>query len=319
MYELPDIRNIDVKGKTVFLRADLDVPLAQPSTRLPKPGTGGQAINRQQTTIEDDTRLQAGFPTVQYLLEHGAKVIIGGHLDRPKGRDESHSLQPVAVWLHENIKYHPFGKLRANIKNTYKKLKINDFDRWKINDNLFLLENLRFYEGEENPSTSSGQEFVKKLASLADIYVNDAFAMCHRDHASMTGITHNLPHFAGLHLQKEVEVLGSVLKDPKRPLVAIIGGKKIETKLPLVLKMYNLADYILVGGKIAQEKASLGTICQRETHKCANLVVAQLNKDGSDITTGDLEKFLEVIEKAKTVVWNGPMGIINGKWQIDRR
>jgi len=304
---LPDIRKADVKGKTVFLRADLDVPLTQQITN-----------NKQQITIGDDARLRAGLPTIQYLLDHGAKVIIGGHLDRPKGIDKSLSLKPVAVWLAKKFKV-------QSSKFKVERTKIDDFEGWEISDNLCLLENLRFYEWEENPSPpahsglspsgsktgGSGQEFVKKLASLADIYVNDAFAVCHRAHASTVRIAHFLPHFAGLRLQKEVEVLSSVLKSPKRPLVVIIGGKKIETKLPLVFKMYNLADYVLVGGKIAQEKASLGTTCQRTTHKCANLTIADLNKEGTDISKKDAESFLQVIRLAKTVVWNGPMGIID--------
>ncbi|MBI1982291.1 MAG: phosphoglycerate kinase, partial [Candidatus Levybacteria bacterium] len=121
---------------------------------------------------------------------------------------------------------------------------------------------MRFYEGEErNPSThsvnsgqaGSGQEFAQKLAKLADIYVNDAFAMCHRNHASIIGVASLLPHYAGLRLQKEVEILGQILENPKRPLIVVIGGQKIETKLPLIEKMENFADFVLVGGKIAQE------------------------------------------------------------------
>jgi len=282
--QLPLLKDANVSGKNVFLRADLDVPL----------------VNGK---IEDDTRLMAAIPTIEYLLKQNCKIIIAGHLGRPKGVNKSLSLEPIAHWFDLRFKINDlrFGKR-------------GEFDGWKIGDSIFLLENLRFFEGEEK----NDPEFSKKLAGLAEIYVNDAFAMTHRNHASIVGITRFLPHFAGFHLQKEVENLTHALKNPKRPLVVIVGGKKIETKLPIVSKMHRIADYVLVGGKIAQESKEL----IKEQHEKINppaggqkavLLVADSNNEGSDITEKDAENFLQIISLAKTIIWNGSMGIIGGK------
>lgn len=277
MGKLPDIKNVNLKGKRVFVRADLDVPLSE------------------FRVIEDETRLVAGMPTIQYLLEKGARVIVGGHLGRPRGFDKNLSLEPVAKWF--SIKYKVLS-----IK--YKKLE--DFDGWEIGENLFLLENLRFYEGEEK----NDPEFAQKLAKLADIYVNDAFAMCHRNHASIVGVPSLLSHYAGLRLQKEVEELSNILEKPKRPLVVIIGGQKIETKLPLIEKMEKFADFVLVGGKIAQEAKKVKANLNKK------VIVADSNQEGTDITEESLNQFLSVIKNAKTIVWNGPLGRI-GAQKVD--
>jgi phosphoglycerate kinase len=274
------LRNADVKNKTVFLRADLDVPV----------------IGRE---IEDDTRLVSIIPTIEYLLEQNAKIVLAGHLGRPEGVDKSLSLKPVADWFGERFSI-------SNLQSS----KRRGFDGWEVGPNIFLLENLRFNEGEEKNDPG----FSKKLAGLADIYVNDAFAMCHRNHASIVGVTHFLPHFAGLHLAKEVEVLSGVLKNPKRPLVVIIGGAKIETKLPLVEKMHHIADYVLVGGKIVEEtKILIKVQHEKIVGQKAALLVADTAANGSDITPTDAENFLQIINLAKTIVWNGSMGIIGGK------
>lgn len=270
------LKDANIRGKTIFLRADLDVPLIEGK-------------------IEDDARLSSVIPTVEYLLKHNAKIILAGHLGRPRGPDKSLGLKPIANWV--GTKY-----LVSSIEYG----KIGDFDGWKINENIFLLENLRFYEGEEK----NDPEFAKKLASLADIYVNDAFAMCHRNHASIVGITHFLPHFAGFHLEKEIANLTQVIKNPKRPLVVIIGGKKIETKLPLVEKMHRIADYVLVGGKIAEEtKILLKVQHEKIAGKKAALLVADLLPNGGDITQKDAENFSQIINLAKTIIWNGSMGV----------
>lgn len=286
--KLPSLRDIDVAGKRVFVRADLDVPLAQQPT-----------ANNKQTTIEDDTRLKAAMPTIEYLLQQGATVIVGGHLGRPhnarasRGKsnsvDEHSSLGPVARWLSERFKIYD-----ARFK------KIGDLDGWQISDNLWLLENLRFYDGEEE----NDPEFAKKLASLADVYVNDAFSVAHRAHASVIGLARLLPHYAGLRLTKEVEVLSQVLENTKRPLVVIIGGAKVETKLPLVEKMRKFADYVLIGGKLPQQH-SLQNI------KNEKLIIADLIEEGTDITKESVDRFLQAIEKAATIVWNGPLGLIH--------
>lgn len=273
--KLPLLEKAEVCGQRVFMRADLDVPLRR--LKLP--------------TIKDETRLLAWMPTLKFLLDNGAKVTIAGHLGRPKGFDGGLSLEPIAQWLCKKLKVEN-GKLKI--------AKIKDLEGWELSPRLFLLENLRFYEGEEKNDIG----FAKKLASLENIYVNDAFAVCHRNHASVVSVPRYLLHFAGLRLQKETEVLGSVLENPKRPLVVIIGGAKIETKLPLVKQMYKFADYILVGGKIAREF---------DKGKHASLIIAELNDDKTDITDKSVKMFLQIIRRAQTVVWNGPIGKILNK------
>ena len=276
------LKDAEVNGKTVFLRADLDVPI----------------VNGK---IEDDTRLQSAIPTIEYLLKQNAKIIIAGHLGRPEGIDKSLSLEPIAHWF--GIKYKVLSIKRG---------KRGEFEGWEIGSNIFLLENLRFYKEEETDDPG----FSKKLASMADIYVNEAFANSHRNHASITGVPKYLPHFAGFHLEKEVEVLSGILKDPKRPFVVIIGGAKIETKLPLIEKMHKIADYMLVGGKIAEEVKALLKIQHEKINtsisgKKSALLIADLNNERTDITSKSAENFLQILNLAKTVVWNGPMGKIS--------
>lgn len=293
-YLLPDIKEINIRGKRVFLRSDLDAPLSQ------------------RSTIEDDTRLVASLPTLQYLLKHGAKVILAGHLRRPNGYDPKLSLLPVAKWIHDKFKVQSFLRSRIQLRRTkfkVEKTKIDSFEGWKLAENLFLLENLRFHKEEKE----NDPEFAKKLSSLADIYVNDAFASSHRKHASIVGVPKLLPHFAGIRLQKEIKVLLEVLENPKRPLVVLIGGAKIETKLPLVQKMHKFADYVLVGGRIANETRILLKVQHEKINPPAGgrksvLQVAELRDDEKDITPKSTENFLQIINLAKTVVWNGPVG-----------
>src|SRR3989344_8794415 len=259
------LKDVDIKGKTVLLRLDLDVSLKE---------IKDQRLNLKYE-IEDDTRLVAGLPTIAYLLKRNAKIIICGHLGRPTGsnyesrsRNQEFSLMPIAHWFAKQLNHDSLFTLHESI--------LESFQNWKVAENVWLLENLRFYDEEEK----NDLQFSKHLASLADIYVNDAFAMCHRNHASVVGVTKYLPHFAGLHLEKEIEHLSSVAENPKRPLVVIIGGKKIETKLPLVAKMYSIADYLLVGGKIAEESKEFLRIEHEKTKGGkAILLVEDLNSD----------------------------------------
>ncbi len=285
MINLPSLESADVAGKKVFVRCDFDVPLSEQST-----------INNQQLTIADDTRLVSSISTIEYLLEQGATVIAAGHLGRPTGSEEKLSLLPVAKWFAEEF---PGSSLES--------VKQGDFTGWKIKVNFYVLENLRFYKEEEGDSL----EFAQKLASLADVYVNEAFGSSHRQHASIVGIPKILPHYAGFHLSKEVKVLGSILENPKRPLTIIVGGAKIETKLPLVAKMHRFADYVLVGGEIAEQDK----ILIKEQHEDiigqkAMLLVADPNPGKTDITGMSLENFEQIVSRSACVVWNGPMGII---------
>ncbi len=297
MYKFPNLRDAKVKGQKVFLRADLDVPLSQQTTN-----------NNQQSTIEDDTRLKDSLSTIEYLLKKGATVFIAGHLGRPTKQfsilnfkfsktEKEFNLKPIVSWFSRHF----------NDINHYSEIPIGKFYGWKISDHLFLLDNLRFYDGEEK----NDPEFCEKLASLADIYVNDAFAVSHRSHASIVGVAKLLPHFAGFRLKKEVESLGNILENPKRPLVVIVGGAKIETKLPVVEKMHQFADYVLVGGKIAEEVKTLLKVQHEKVNppggRKSVLLVADLSEKETDITSKDLENFLQIINLAKTIVWNGPI------------
>lgn len=314
-YSLPSLESADVKGKRVFVRCDFDVPLSQQTTD-----------NRQQTTIADDTRLISGISTIEYLLENGATVIAGGHLGRPGGQfqipalpagrsnfkfqitEPQFSLKPVAKWFAQEFP-------GTSVKQTH----IGGFSAWKLKENFYILENLRFYKEEEENDSA----FVHKLAYLADVYVNEAFGSSHRSHASITGVPILLPHFAGFHFQKEIKILNSVIENPRRPFTFIVGGAKIETKLPLISRMHRFADYVLVGGELAEQ----GKVLIEEQHRNileqkAMLLVADLNTDKTDITQMSLENFLQIVSRSKCIVWNGPMGIIeisNSKYQIANR
>src|SRR3989344_1899741 len=271
MINLPDLRNADVRGKKVLLRADIDIPF-------------------NNGKIMDDRRLRESLETLNFLLENGALVILAGHLGRPEGKDEKLSVKPIAQWYQNKLK----------IKNDKLKMtKIRELDGWKISNNLYLLENLRFDPGEE----SNDPDFAKKLAGLSDIYVNDAFAVSHREHASIVGVAKLLPHFAGVRLIKEVETLSSLLENPKRPLVVIIGGAKIETKLPLVEKMHQFADYVLVGGKIAEEtRVLLKVQHEKVKERKSVLLVADLNPDETDTTEKSAENFPQKVSLAEPII-----------------
>jgi phosphoglycerate kinase len=278
LYNLKNLQEASVQGKTVLLRADLDVPI-------------------QDGHIEDDSRLNSWFPTLQLLLEKRAKVIIVGHLGRPKGKDENFTLKPVADWIEDKFK---------NQNSELKAIKIGEFDGWEISDKVSLLQNIRFYPEEE----ANDPEFAKKLAQLAQIFVNDAFATAHRAHASTEGVTHYLPSFAGLRVLKETEVLSKVLENPDRPLGVIIGGAKLETKLPLVDKMHALADVVCVGGTIMSNQSILSEVSAKPTEHNCSLLTASPIPDGFDATAESIQKFVDALKLMKTIVWNGPMGKI---------
>lgn len=279
MINLPDLKTAKVEGKKVFLRNDLNVPLVD-----------GE--------ISDDTRLSEGLETLKYLLDRGAHVIMAGHLGRPVGIDPKFSVKPLAQWY--------ANKFNSKAKEG----RLGEFDGWQILPALYLLENLRFYPQEQ----ANDPIFSQKLASLAEIYVDDSFDNAHRPHASMIGVPKLLPHFAGFLLTREVNILATLMENPARPLTVIVGGAKIETKLPVVEKMHQVADYILVGGKIAQEKETLMKVSGEKSYaRNPMLIVASLNFEKTDITPESLESFLHVVKLSKTIVWNGPIGITEGK------
>ncbi|MEK7551362.1 MAG: phosphoglycerate kinase [Patescibacteria group bacterium] len=278
-YNLKSVKDISVNNKKVLLRVDLDVPI-------------------KNGKIEDTTRIDGWFETFEYLVRQGAVVILLGHLGRPYSKEKKFSLKPLANFIAKKIN----SKTETAI--------IGEFNGWKLAQNVFLLENLRFSKQEEENS----DEFSKKLADLGDIYVNDAFASSHRSHASIVGITKYIPSFAGLRLIKEVEVLSKVLENPKRPLCVVIGGAKIETKLPLVSKMHSFADSVLVGGEIAENtKVLLKVAHQKLSGKRSILLVSDLTQNTKDITEKSAQNFVEVCKSANTIVWNGPMGLFEEK------
>ncbi len=222
--------------------------------------------------VAGDFRLEAGLPTLKMCLEHASEVIVMGHIGRPGGKEDPElSVGRVFEWLSQ--------ELGEPVK-------------------LRILENLRFEPGEE----SCDLEYAKELASFGDVYVNEAFASYHPA-SSTTILPTLLPHRAGLRFVKEVEKLKEVRENPKKPLVVIIGGAKVEDKLPVVEEMAKIADYVLVGGKIASE-------IQNSKFKIQNVLVGELNKEGTDVTPETIEKWQEIIAKAKMVVWNGPLGKI---------
>lgn len=268
----------DLKDKKVLLRVDTDVEI-------------------EDGKILDDTRLKASLPTINFLLEKQAKIILIGHLGRPEGRIvPSLSLKPIAEWYEKNF------------KTSLKEINLSNFKGWEILPKLILLENIRFFKGEEK----NDRDFAKELSKLGKIYVNDAFAVCHRKQASIFEITKFLPAFAGLHLSQEIEVLSRVMKNPERPLVVLIGGAKIETKLPLVEKMHQVADYVLVGGEIAEQDKTLMKIQHEElVNKKSILLVADSKENKKDITEKSVENFEQIINVGKTIIWNGTMGEIN--------
>jgi phosphoglycerate kinase len=272
IYNLRSVRDAQVQNKTVLLRVDLDVPI-------------------KNSVVEDDSRLNAWLPTLQYLLTEGARVIIVGHLGRPEGKEEHLTLLPVVRWLSQKL------KIQNSNLNT---IKIGEFEGWELSDKISILENIRFYQEEEE----NNQDFAKKLASLAQIFVNDAFATAHRAHASTESVAHFLPSFAGLRVLEEVKVLSEILENPKRPLCVIIGGAKIETKLPLVKKMHQF------GGTICGDEETILSVANEETTHQSILLLAETLEDKKDITLKSVENFLQVAKEAKTIVWNGPLGQI---------
>ena len=218
------IEDIQVSGKRVLVRVDFNVP---------QDATGA---------ITDDRRIQAALPTIEYLIKNGAKVILASHLGRPKGqRNEKYTLKPAAIRLGELLgKSVPLAPdcIGPEVEALVAKLQDGD---------VLLLENVRFYAEEEKNDPA----FAAKLASLADLFVNDAFGTAHRAHASTEGVTHDIPAVAGYLMQKEIDYLGGALTEPKRPFVAILGGAKVKDKIGVIESLITKCDRLIIGGGMA--------------------------------------------------------------------
>ena len=276
------LKDFNFENKKVLVRVDFNVPFS---------GKGD---------ISDDFRIKASLPTLKYLIREKAKIILISHLGRPKGSFVSkYTLKPTAKRLEKLLKVRIkflSDRIGGRVEKEIKKIKPGD---------IILLENIRFYKEEEK----NDKAFARKLSRLADIFVNDAFSVCHRSHASVVGIAKCLPSAAGFLLQKEIEALSQVTRKPKRPLVVIIGGKKIADKAKVAEKFSKMADTLLVGDLVADE------IKKGEIKIRPEKIVFPTVKDKEklDINPITVEVFKKKIKKAKTIFWAGPLGKVEEK------
>ncbi len=334
------VKDIDVRGKRVLVRVDFNVPLDA------------------DRNITDDRRIVAALPTIKYLLDNGARVILVTHLGRPKADDSGKAdaasvakfnLDPVAAAL-QKLLGKPVNKIDDCIGDVAQAAAMNLKD-----GDVLLLENVRFYKAEEK----NDPEFAEKLASLAELYVNDAFGTAHRAHASTEGVTKYLPGVAGFLMEKELDYLGKAMENPERPFLAILGGVKVSDKIPVIDNLLNKVDQLIIGGAMAYTffsaqglsvgnsmvdqaglelaKAALQKAKDRgiELLLPVDTVEVELAADfdipsgvpqnatittaptnamldgyrGLDIGPETIKLFSEKIKAARTVVWNGPMGV----------
>ncbi len=324
MSEVTFIDQAEIKNKRVLLRVDFNISLTD------------------QLTIADDERIRQAVPTINHLLKDGNKLIIVSHFGRPEGREDKYSLKVVAARLQE---------LLTGVTVTLVPDFLQAEDKEKIakqgEGEIMMLENIRFYKEEKD----GNEEFAKSLAGLADVYVNDAFGVSHRTDASEYTVTKFLPSYGGLLLKKEIEMISKAVKNPQKPVVAILGGAKISTKISLIGKLIEIADYLIVGGGLANaffcaQGYDIGkSYCEYEQVENARkllFMAAQKNtamvlpidvvigepdnkeKGGEvvkcnaipkgesilDIGPETQAKFGKIIDEAKTIIWNGPLGYI---------
>jgi phosphoglycerate kinase len=274
------LKDFNFKGKRALVRCDFNVPLDQ------KPGD-----------ILDDFRIKETIPTINYLIEKGARVILMSHLGRPEGKVvESLRLTPVQNRLME---YLDLSVTKAP------DCVGSEIEKWTLDmqsGEILLLENLRFHKEEEEGDAG----FAQELAKMGDIFLNDAFGACHRAHASISGVPQYLDSGAGLLLEKEIKVLTDLIDKAERPLVAVIGGKKAETKAKLIDRISEKGDWVLIGGLIKKE------IKEKNIQlKYPQKVIEPIDEvEGKDIGPKTVEVFKDKIKSAKTVIWSGPLGMI---------
>lgn len=316
------IRDIDIKGKTVFCRVDFNVPL-------------------EDGEISDETRIRSALPTIQYLAAEGCKVILASHLGRPKGKpDEALRLDPVARRLSELLGQ-TVAKTDAVIGT-----EVNEAVAELASGDILLLENVRFHPGEE----ANDPALSKAFAELAQIYVNDAFGAAHRGHASTTGIAEYLPAVAGFLMEKELNRLGQALENPQRPFTSIIGGAKVKDKIDVIDNLLGKVDNLLIGGGLAYTFVKAlgydvgGSLLEADKIPLAQSFIDKAKETGvnlylpEDVVVADsfandadtkevsieeipsdwealdigpktAEQFRDVILNSKLVIWNGPMGV----------
>ena len=315
------MKDIELEGQRVFCRVDFNVPM-------------------EDGNVTDDTRIRAAIPTINYLTDHGAKVILASHLGRPKGEvNEEMRLTEAGKTLATLINK-PVVKLDSSIgedvENAISKME---------NGDVILLENVRFHAGEENDP-----ELAKEFAELADLFVNDAFGAAHRAHATTAGIAEHLPAVSGLLLEKELDVLGKALSKPERPFTAIIGGAKVKDKIGVIDHLLDIVDNLIIGGGLSytflkaqgyeigkslleEDKMDLALSFMKKAEENgvklylpidvvvsddfsvdANTKVVDLNSipkdwEGLDIGPETAELYADVIANSKLIIWNGPMGV----------
>ena len=317
------VKDIDLKGKKVFVRCDFNVPMDE------------------NHNITDNTRIVASLPTIKYLLEQDCKIILASHLGRPKGEVKPEfSLAPVAKELSKLL-----NKEVIMAKDVIGEDATNKAENLKEGE-IMLLENVRFHREE----TDNDPEFAKKLASMAEIYVNDAFGAAHRAHASTAGIAQYLPAVSGFLIEKELTVLGNAINNPERPFMAILGGAKVSDKIGVIDSLLDKVDTLMIGGGMAYtffkaQGYSVGnSLCEEEKTGLALEAMKKAKQNGvklllpidtkigkefkpdtesktvawTDIPDGwegfdigekTIEMFKNELKNAKTVIWNGPLGL----------
>jgi phosphoglycerate kinase len=322
MKQKQTMQQLDLAGKRVFCRVDFNVPM-------------------EDGKITDDTRIRAALPTIQHLVEKGAKVILASHMGRPKG-EVTEELRLTAVGEHlSELLHKPVQKLDESIGESVEHA-IAGMDQGDI----VLLENVRFHKGEEKNDSALAEQFSK----LADVFVNDAFGAAHRAHASTEGIAKYIPAVSGLLMEKELDVLGKALSEPERPFTAIIGGAKVKDKIGVIDHLLDKVDNLLIGGGLSytfskaqgydigkslveEDKIDLAkSFIEKAKNKGVNLylpmdvvVASEFSKDaetkvvnideipsdwmGLDIGPKTTSQYADVIANSKLIIWNGPMGV----------
>ncbi len=317
------VKDIDLKGKKVFVRCDFNVPMDE------------------NQNITDNTRIVAALPTIKYLLKQNCKIILASHLGRPKGEVKPEfSLKPVAKELSKQL-----GKEVIMANDVIGEDAMSKASNLKEGE-IMLLENVRFHREE----TDNNPEFAKKLASMAEIFVNDAFGTAHRAHASTTGIADYIPGVAGFLIEKELKFLGNAINNPERPFVAILGGAKVSDKIGVIDSLLDKVDTLMIGGGMAYtffkaqgynvgnslcevEKTGLALqAMEKAKEKGVKLLLpidTKIGKEfkpdtesktvawteipdeweGFDIGEKTIEMFKKELQNAKTVIWNGPLGL----------